>query len=186
VGQWESLLTGIIDVPTWDKANWKAVLFMAFPDIAPAMGIFFTDEAAGKKIFQDLRAKFGQADTHNLIRVTIIEGSIPGKKPGYSVYVGPDFGNITAKATADGEDLTNKLTFSVGRYHRMNPLPGSPYLPRFKQEYKKHQHFALIPAFGAIEKPEPCLELAILKTQVHFRLVEDLTGNDVESVVLQK
>jgi hypothetical protein len=185
MGQWESLLTGIIDVPTWDIAGWKAILFMSFPDIAPAMGIYFTDETAGRRIFTDLIAKFGQADQKDLIRVTIIEGSIPGKKPGYSVYIGPDFENITAKAEAEGEDLTNKSTFSVGRYHRMNPLPGSPYLARFKADYKKFRHFVLIPAFGTLEDPRPDLKLAILKTQVHFRLAEDLTDRDVEKVVLQ-
>lgn len=185
MGQWERLLTGIIDVPTWDKAEWHAVLFMSFEDIAPAMGLMFKDEAAGRKVFTDLIGRFGQADRENLIRVTIIEGSIAGKKPGYSVYIGPDFENITAKAKADGEDLTNKTTLSPGKLHRMNPVPGSPYLAQFKSDYKKFRHFALVPAFGTTDKPQPELKLAILKTQVHFRLAEDLTERDVEKIVLQ-
>jgi hypothetical protein len=185
MGQWERLLSEIIDVPTWDAAKWNSVAFLSFPDVAPAMGIFFEDKTAGRKIFTDWITHFGQADQKNFIRVTIVEGSIPGKEPGYSVYIGPDFDNITAKANAIGEDLTNQVATEVGRYLRVNPDPGSLNFPRFKRDYQRFRHFALMPVFGSFERPDPEFQLAVLKRRIHFRLVEELMDQDIEKVVLK-
>ena len=182
----DKLLMTMIDVDTWNEARWQGVLFLDSPNEPPAMGLFFLNELPARKIFTDLVAKIGKKDEDELLRVTIVEGSMLGQEPGYSVYLGPDIENIAAKAEREGHPFEKEVLATLGRFRRMNPVKGSPFLSQFKKSYKEHGRFQLVPAFGPTSKPIAEFNLAIQKTSLHLRLVEDLTDQDVESVVLMK
>jgi hypothetical protein len=153
----------------------------------PGIALLFKNENAGRRIFAGLIKRLGKKDTDDLLRVSIIEGDIPGEDPGYTVYIGVDMINYEAwvKRTT-GSDLSSEFVGLVSRCNRMNPAPNSPYLAGFKASYAKHKTFRLMPAFGQPPQPTPIFDLAIEKKQVNFLRVEDLNNVDLESVVLQK
>ncbi len=67
----------------------------------------------------------------------------------------------------------------------MHPVPGSPpLLPRFKEEFAKHQEYLLAPV---TRRGDGQLwfdvELGIVKHKIHFRHVSEMIDNDVDSVV---
>ena len=66
----------------------------------------------------------------------------------------------------------------------MNPAPGSPFLPKFKEHYAKHGAYALIPVFGTPANLSPAWDLSIEKKQIQLLRVEDIKENDIERVVL--
>jgi hypothetical protein len=175
-----------IDVEAWDKAQWGATAFLVNADgnTRPAMGIFFRNEAAGRKVFGGLIEQLGRSDAAELLRVSIVEGDIPGEGPGYTVYIGTDFDNYAAYRKAQGKDISALPATLVGRKNRMNPAPGSPFLPTFKKHYAKHGGYALIPMFGTLANMVPAWNLSIEKKQIQLLRVEDLRENDIERAVL--
>lgn len=178
----EMFIVNVIDSKKWDKARWSAVAFMHDPtgERIPMMGIVFTDLAVGRQIFQDWIRAFGSVDQHEELRVAIIEGDIPGHAPGYSVHIGSNPENTARRLRLAGHNVDAPLVLTVGRIHRMHPEPGSPHLPRFKQEFAKHCRYYLIPVSP---KLEPIFDLCIGKTEVHFRNVADLGPDDVDRVI---
>ena len=71
----------------------------------------------------------------------------------------------------------------VSRIHRMTPEPGSPHLSRFKREYRKHRKYLILPISARVE---PQFDLAIEKSEVHFRETAAIKANDVDAVVFPK
>jgi hypothetical protein len=45
---------------------------------------------------------FGPVDTDEQIRVAIIEGDIPGKRPGYTVHISPDLDRVLGRPSEAG------------------------------------------------------------------------------------
>ncbi len=70
------------DPTEWDKAKWSGTVFLYDPDGGkkqiPGLGIGFADFDAGKRIFEEWIKRVGHRDEFEEIRVSIIEGSIPG------------------------------------------------------------------------------------------------------------
>ena len=184
----DTRIISFIDVDTWNEAGWSGTLFAVDLDgsAPPAIGLLFTNEAAGRTIFTDLIGRLGNQDDPELLRVSIIEGHIPGEKPGYSVYIGTDHNNYISEMKRKGKDDSTSIMAMIGRCHRMTPAPGSPFLAGFKNAYEMHKKYLLIPAFGDTRAPRPVFELAIVKKQINFLRAEGLGENDVERVVLLK
>ncbi|MFO0800076.1 MAG: hypothetical protein U0804_21625 [Gemmataceae bacterium] len=181
-------IVSFIDVDTWNQAGWTGTVFAVDPDgeDVPCMGILFSNEAAGRKIFTNLIERLTNQDDAELLRVSIIEGDIPNEKAGYSVYLGTDYDNYVADLQRKGETFENLLAGMVGRFHRMHPVPGSPFLPGFKKSYEKHKKYLLFPAFGSPSNPRPEFKLSIGKRQINFLRADNLGQNDVERVVLKE
>ena len=177
--------TNLIETPRWNAAGWNGVAFGvdASGENPPFMGILFQDTNVGREIFDDWLHRFGSSDAFDEIRVAIIEGDIPGKDPGYSVTIGSDIEGITERAKQENQEVDARYIGTVTRYHRMNPQPGSPFLPGFKNAYNQIGEYSLLPAFGPQTQPEPGFDLAIRKRKILFRDVSDVVAKDIDSVI---
>ena len=171
----------LIDVPLWDRARWVGVVYGTAPGKPPFMALAFENYAAGIEIFTGLRSAVGKIDRDELIRVAIIEGDVAGRRPGYSVHIGPRAEALLQHAPAD-----TRLLFSFNRLHRMNPEPGSPHLGNFKRAYAEHGRYLLLAAGFDVGSQPPSInwEHAIGKTRVELRNVADVArDNDPDSAI---
>ena len=161
-------LTSVIDAALWDKAEWRGTVFGYRPKAeCPAfMGLFFTDEEAGAEIFKRWRKQLGDTDAHELIRVSVIEGDIPGEDPGYSVYVGTNPKAAVSLAEIRGQKIAGGEILTMARFRRMNPEPGSRNLPTFKALFSKHDRYLLVPVVGTKDRWRPHFEVGIEKRQL--------------------
>jgi hypothetical protein len=174
-----------IDVDTWNDAVWAGTAYFHDPSgkELPALGLVFRNEAAGRRIFIEWRSQFGKSDVSEYLRIAIIEGDVPGEGPGYFVHVGAEPDVVLVRAKVAGIEDTSKLLMSlVSRIHRMTPPPGSPNLPKFKEQYAKFGDYELVPVFIRGGRPEPAFDLAIRKKKIHFRAVTDVGTNDIDRV----
>jgi hypothetical protein len=67
----------------------------------------------------------------------------------------------------------------------MNPPPDSKNLAIFKQHYKMFGSYFLIPAVLTKESVKPFNDLRMIKRQIEFRNVNEITSkNDPDAVIL--
>ena len=180
-------ITGPIDVDLWNKARWKGTFYAEGSDGLPILGLAFQDEQSARAIFRGWQERYGSRDEDEELRVAIIEGDIPGEEPGYSVHINVDTDVFIRRIKAAGFAYSDDLILTGGRVHRMNPPPTSPYLPWFKEQYRRSKTFWLVP--GVIDEREQVRmipELGIFKGRVHFRHVSELHPQDIDPVVLAK
>lgn len=176
-----------IDIPLWDKAGWKGVGYLVMPDESapPCIGFIFENNVAGKQIFTDLRKRVGEEDYYEEIRVSIIEGDIPGELPGYSVHISSDPIHTVRRAKDNGQELTVEGVVVVSRVHRMNPNPNSPHLSNFKKSYQQHGKYLLIPmSMGRTLTPH--FDFCVGKREIHFRNVQDVVDGDRDAVIFSR
>ena len=175
--------------PGWLTAGWSAMAYQWHPtsEAPPVLGLSFDNADVGRQLFQSWIDDYGHHDELDEIRVSIIEGDIPGQDPGYSIHICPDPDNSLVRATAEGIAL-NMLPFTVlGQFRRMHPIPGVPLsLPQFQEEFERHQEFMLAPVtrredgrLWAVPK------LGIIKSVVHFRNVSQIEPGDLDEVIFR-
>ncbi|MBN8550960.1 MAG: TIR domain-containing protein [Deltaproteobacteria bacterium] len=182
-----ALLCMPIDVELWDQAKWRGTMFMYAEGQPPIIGLAFLNEKPAKKIFEQWHERYGESDASEELRISIVEGELPGQGGGYTVHVGIDPHNTLThlrEAGFDPEKRTNILML-VSRLNRMNPKPDSKNLQIFKDAYKRHKTYYLIPA---VMKPDgsafkPIKDLGIYKSVIHFRKAADVGENDIDSVI---
>jgi hypothetical protein len=180
-------VTGPIDVDLWNRAQWKAVFYGDGPDGSPILGLAFRNRDAATVIFRGWHERYGDRDLEEELRIAIIEGEIPGEEPGYSVHINTDAEGFIRRLKAAGFNYSDDLLFTVGRIHRMNPYPGSPFLARFQREYRRAKTYWLVPGvIDESEQVEMISDLRIFKSRISFRNVSDLRDDDLDSVVLHK
>jgi hypothetical protein len=179
-----------IDIPLWDKARWRGTFFHTGGGLPPMLGLAFRDKASAQKIFKGWRVRYGDSDEFEELRVSIIEGDIPGEEAGYTVHIGPDPDNTIKRYKAAGLQFFNADNgiLTASRINRMNPDPGSVNLERFKAAFHEHKSYHLVPAL--LDENNTVTEfgvgLGIHKGIIHFRHVSEiLTSNDWDSVVLR-
>lgn len=183
------LLHGLIDVELWDKARWSGMAYLVSedPTLPPVLGLIFENAEPAMQIFVALRDKLGNIDTNEDLRIAIIEGAIAGKPPGYSVHIGLNPKRILQQAEALGIESDSEAThLLISRVHRINPAPNSPHLNNFKKAYSEQGKYLLAPVTLNKESSESVTchyELAIGKTEVHFRNVEDIKENELDAVI---
>ena len=180
-----------VDDELWAKAKWMGIGFFDSPsgDAPPSLGFIFQDGEAGKGIFRNWLNRLGTIDAFEELRVSIIEGDIPGKPPGYSVLISSNPQNTMRRAKLEGQPIEANLVMVMNRIHRMNPPPDSPNLANFKRAVSKQNKYTLIPVSfdQSIQPPvRPHFDLAIGKTDINFRKVSDIGTNDPDCVVLAK
>jgi hypothetical protein len=176
--------------PLWEQAKWSATTFRWHPASAapPIMGIVFEDADAGKQLFHELTEGTDHKDEFEELRVSIIEGAVPGQenRPGYSVHLCPDPEGLAARATMDDFVVDPAVLPFLGRWNRMYPIPGQPaLLPKFKREFEKHQEFLLAPAVRRDDRQFWFeTELGIIKTAINFRTLDQITPDDPDAAAL--
>ena len=183
----EAFMQTFIDLPLWDKAHWRATVFMGRQDGSehPFLGIGFEDIEPGIKIFEQWQERLGTFDEHDELRVSIIEGPIPGEEPGYTVFISSNPLNTMARMTNKDFNPTHVVVLS--RINRMNPAPNSPHLPMFKRLYAAHKRFALIPVHVNLKtgQARPFVEHRIMKETVNFIPSTKIGPNDPECFALR-
>jgi hypothetical protein len=75
----------------------------------------------------------------------------------------------------------DEVQIMISRMQRMLPANGSPHLARFKEEFRKHGRYSMIPVSAECV---PDFELAIEKRKVHFRKAGEIQRGDLDSAVL--
>ena len=180
-------LTGPIDVNLWNKAKWRAIYFACSLDQPPTLGLVFENEPAAREIFINWHERYGRNDEYEELRVSIIEGDIPGEEPGYSVHISSDPDSAIKRFRDAGYEFDDDLLMLVSRIHRMNPPADSKNLNVFKQAYRKFKTYFLIPCIVSHNntKIKQILKLGIYKGKIHFRNVTDIGEYDIDSVVIK-
>jgi hypothetical protein len=167
--------------PLWAEARWSATTFQWHPtsEAPPIMGLVFDHAEAGKEIFREAERQMNHKDRFEEIRISIIEGPVPGQehRPGYSVHICADPDALAAHATFEDFVVDPNIVPFLGQWNRHYPIPGQPsLLARFKEEFRKHKEFMLAPvtrrADGKLYS-DPLL--GIIKNTIHFRQLSDIT-----------
>lgn len=180
-------LTGLIDFQLWDQANWKGVAFGYDPigDGMPFLGLMFLNPESGAKIFEQWRKSLGERDEFEVIRVSIVEGELPGWEPGYTVHVGTNFDGATDFAKSRGTEIKQTKILMTSRFHRMNPASESQNLLTFKRLFAEHKKYLFVPAAYLHGQLSPGFGLGIEKHEILFRNAADIGEHDLDVVVLR-
>ncbi len=164
-----------IDIPVWDRANWRATVFVPRLDGPPILGIAFQDGEAGRAIFRAWKARWGDVDEADALRVSIITGLSKRKPAEYAIVVGPNLRNVT-------EDEEKRVSY-VAKTNRMSPET-TTNVDNFVAAYEKAGVFLLAPAHM---NPNPQLlppEFAIAMRQLDIRQAWQIGENDFDIVAL--
>jgi hypothetical protein len=183
------LIESLIDADEWNAARWRGTAFLTAQagDEPPCLAIVFLDEAGGRRIFQRWRERLGVVDAYEELRISIIEGDLPGERAGYTVHLASEPFASLDRARAAGNPLDATHSVVCTRFKRMYPEPGAPHLQQFKEAYRQHGCYFLIPATYAPGENLPCrahLDLAIAKRRLYLRQVGDIGENDLDIAVL--
>lgn len=182
-------LTGFIDLEKWNKAQWKGTAY--FFDLAgmepPTIGFFFENKSAAEEIFRGWHERLGDIDEYNELRISIIEGDIPGEENGYSVVVSTNIENVYKRADDAGIDLPEPYVMIISRKHRMNPAPESKSLEMFKELYKRFGSYFLVPVIRVEDKLVPGIGLKLHKREINIRHASEITSkNDPDCLVIPR
>jgi hypothetical protein len=170
----------------WVDSGYSGIAFLTDPlDIEPpAMGLMFRDKNFGNQIFNHWINIVGKEDHHEALRISIIEGDLPGEKAGYSVIVGSNMEGEIACAKEQGSEIDPRFYIGASRVIRMLN-PQSVHLANFKAAYEKHKKYILIPVYSPdLKEMAPQFQFAILKRRINFRNVENISEDDVDSITL--
>jgi hypothetical protein len=164
--------------PLWHEAKWTATSYQfdGGGDFPPVMGLAFENCEKGRQLFKNWTGKNGNCDELEEIRITVIEGDIPGDKPGYFGRIGCDSENSMIRATAMGIAIDELPLSVLGQMQRMCPIIGAtPMLPRFKELFRKHEEFLFAPvSLRGDGKRWVDLECGIVKQTIHFRAIGEI------------
>ena len=173
----------------WRQARWKGTTYRwhSSSENPPVMGIIFENAEPGKELFRQLVESQTNSDRFEELRISIIEGSPPGQRFGYSIHICPDPDSLAAYATAADMVLDPNLIRFAGRWNRCYPIPGNePLLPTFKEQFKKHGEFILAPVTRRDDGKEYfCSELGIIKHTIESRQLSDITPDDIDAAALE-
>jgi hypothetical protein len=109
------------------------------------------------------------------------------------VHIGTDFDNLIKRYKHAGLNVkpSADVFMSIERIHRMNPAPGSQTLGMFKEAYRLHKNYLLVPgvlspsrAVPTITDVRPMTELGVFKNAIHFRSVDEIGPGDPDFVML--
>lgn len=175
----------LFDIEKWNRAEWQATVFLRHrdPAVPPCLGIGFKNGAIGREVFSELRRRIGDEDVYDELRVSIIEGDIPGNERGYSVHIFSEPDNTAKRLGVP--PVTGNVTIA-SKVHRMNPRPESPYLPQFKRDFARHGRYLLIPATydPTSGSAVPHIDVAIGKHHVHLRHASEIAHDDIDAYVI--
>ncbi|WP_159087020.1 SEFIR domain-containing protein [Loktanella sp. Alg231-35] len=127
---------GAIDVDLWNSAKWRGTFFVTGEFLEngqiPYLGIGFSNPDAGLKIFEGWSERFGDNNSDEELRISIIEGPIQGQEAGYTVHIGTELDETFKKLSQKSKMDENDLMMSITRLNRMTPPASSINLERFK------------------------------------------------------
>lgn len=167
----------LINIPLWDKANWKAIAYMQLPQTLPIMALGFGNAQAAIGIFQGLKKRLGGVDTDELLRITIITGVDKAHPSYYRVVIST---NLKSRA------IPNSNYFVlISRVQNMEP-PDLTNLNNFLDIYRRVGKYVILPAYFVSDKsfPEPLWDFGIVKAQLIVRNAWEIGRHDPDVVAI--
>lgn len=183
-------ITTPIDLDAWNNARWRGAAFLldTKDEEPPYLALPYSNEKYARKIFEDWLSMYGRDDEQDEIRIAMVEGDIPGEESGYTVHITANLDLAFQRMQDQGMELDESFLMSISRMQRANPTDNFKMFNMFKERYKKHKKYYLIPAVldevrGSIK---PLQEYKILKHNLSFRHVSEIGENDIDAAVLKK
>ena len=186
----DSLFDSLIDLPLWDAAQWRGVMYLIDPHLRqpPILGLIFRHQDAAFDIFAGWRERFARDDEDDLLRLAIIEGPIPGKPPGYAVHLTIEPTVAIAAAKARNFDFDPSVLFSMSQSFHMVAPNGSPTMQAFKAASQRMGRYILAPSISHAEQlsgdtitDHP--EMGFLKHRIHFRASSEVSRADIDGAI---
>ena len=120
------------------------------------------------------------------MRLSIVEGDVPGYAPGYTMHISANRDNILRRTDDLGLNVPNEQVAVLSRMLRMNPEPGSQNLEAFKHAFHRFGCFKLCPAVAGPNGVK-LLPFSVLKKEMLFRHVSDIKPeDDMDGSILAK
>ena len=176
----DRLVVSVIDLDLWDRAQWMGALFVCAPSEPPILGLGFVNGEAGESIFRKWKERWGNADTEEQLRLSIVTKISKNSPLEYAVVIGP--------SVRQNEEDLGKLILGVSRHHRMTPRT-SENLNRFIESYRRAGRFWLAPARISVRDEtfqKPSMDLAIRKEQLSVREAWEIGEHDQDRVVIRE
>lgn len=174
-------LTGVINTDLWNDANWCGTAVLSDQKSAPYLGLLFKNKEAAIKIFEQWNKDFGHKDIYEEIRISIIEGDIPGEEHGYTVHITTNQENLVSKCKKLNMPVDNTLFAIVSRFRRIETTPDNHSMEIFREEYERYLSCKIIPVYMSQDGLDPLFNYEIEKTEIYFRQVNEITENDIDS-----
>ncbi len=181
-----------IDVDKWNNAKWSGMVFVSDPSLKmpPIVGFMFENEKYGEQIFSDLKARFGDEDKDEEIRLSFIRGISDQRPQDYKVHLGTSHEVISNKVKKYGLKLDETLFVALSRIHEMNPPQGSKNLDVFENSYKYFKQYRITNVVRKNGQIEPNFKNCIKKKNVSFRtmaeVLSDKNDNDQPAFAKQQ
>ena len=190
-------VTTVIDIELWNKANWKGVVFLFSNNQPPVLGILCENKIAIQGVFHGWIKTLKDYDYFRDMKISLIEGEVPGELSGYYVFITSDIDEFIKRIEKEEKTLgfsdEGLFLTTISRYNRMNPTSESRSLEFFKALYKEFGYCYLAPAsFKDYSKPldelniKYDLDYKIKFNNIAFRHVDEINADEVESAVLPK
>lgn len=163
-------MPALIEPSLWSSAGWRSVAYLAPIERPPVMVLVFHDRDAASAIFVGWRRALGEIDVHDLLRISIVEGTLSGKPPGYSVHLGVD--EVAAREAVQRAGAQEVIGTSHDAWLR-EAKPSSIHLRRFQEGFAQHRRYLLVPATFDVGL-EVMPHFGIGKQRLAFRKVGDV------------
>lgn len=148
-----------IDVESWNKAGWFAMVYMLYPnpDIPPVLGFAFRDYEAGIDIFKKWKNNYKGVSPDDYITVTFIVPPFPkdcyvyknadsNYGAGYFVHIGANIEKTMERAQAvTQQNYDDILLTIISRFIWMNEFNGNQNREKFKELIEKRKALLLVP-----------------------------------------
>ena len=169
-----------IDTQKWDQAKWNGTLFLwsRGPDAPPpVMGLAYKNASKARDIFTSWRKRYGEDDTKDDLRITIVRGIARSNPAAYAVMVSQNPANIPA--------TDDTVVGFVARINRMFPN-STQNLDAFLSDYKRCGKYLLIPAHlpNKTATPKPIFSLPVGKHNLAVMHAWQIEPNDLTASVL--
>jgi hypothetical protein len=176
-------LSSIINLPLWDKAGWKGVLYLHYGSEdrqPPILGLVLSDREAATAIFREWNKKFGRKDVNDQIRISIIRGVNAEKEHHYGVHISKSIENELRR------ENPGRRVYNVSRINHMEP-ESSENLEMFLEQFNKFGMFFLVPAVvsESASMPDLLIEHSILSRNLHVRYAHEIGQHDPDAVVIK-
>lgn len=128
--QANSIITDLIDIPVWDKADWAGCAYLTYLDhsMPPIMIFLFRDIQYGKQIFESWEESFNKKQLS--LRISVITGIDKEHPTWYKVQVSPDVEEMMSDET-----MRQRYVMTITRYRRMEVV-SDKNMQMFKREFE--------------------------------------------------
>ena len=169
------VVSNIINSHLWNNAGWKGVMYGPSENsqCPPFLGLHFDNKEFATAIFKEWNDKFGERDTNDCIRISIVRGINPDNIHHYRIKISKSI-EVDKKTIVPSQRI-------VGQSRINTMMPDSSIgLTSFLEEFEKFKVFYLIPCMSLKNNGEPKLlfEHAILCRNLHIRQVSEIGDND--------